>query len=60
MPLPFSKRLINQRMTPDGEIEDTFRCAVRMALGLDLFTRDDQIINEIERLKKLETESKDL
>lgn len=37
---------------PDGEEEGQFREDVRFALGMDEFSRDDQIIAEIERLKR--------
>jgi hypothetical protein len=45
---------VNKRLTPDREVEVHFRREVRDALGLDLFTRDDQILDEIRRLKRLE------
>ena len=36
----------------DWQEEDKFRENVRFVLGMDSFTRDDQIIAEIERLKR--------
>jgi len=46
---------VNVRLTPDGVTETRFRREVRDILDLDLFTRDDQILAELRRLKKLET-----
>lgn len=34
--------------------ENEFRYEVRMALGMDAFARDDQIVAEVKRLKALE------
>lgn len=47
---------VNDRNTPSGHLEDKFRREVRYALEVDNFTRDDQIIDEIHRLKKNERE----
>ncbi len=47
---------INTRITPSGDIEDDFRLDVRLALDADIFTRDDQIIDEIRRLKRVEAQ----
>lgn len=47
---------INSRITPSGEVETKFRREVRDALDLDIFTRDDQIVDEIRRLKRNEAE----
>ena len=44
----------NTRYTPDGNIEQKFRQQVRDALDLDWSTRDQQIIDEIRRLKRVE------
>ena len=46
----------NDRTTPSGYLEGKFRRDVRYALEVDIFTRDDQIIDEIYRLKKNERE----
>lgn len=42
------------RYTPNMEVESHFRLTIRNALDLDLFVRDYQIIEEIQRLKKIE------
>lgn len=47
---------INERRTPSGEIESKFRLAVRNALDADIFSRDDQIVAEIDRLKRVEAD----
>jgi len=44
----------NTRYTPDGNIEPEFREQVREALDLDWGTRDQQILDEIRRLKRVE------
>lgn len=44
----------NTRYTPDGTVEGAFRKQVRDALGLAWSTRDDQIFDELRRLKSLE------
>lgn len=46
----------NIRITPSGDVETTFRREVRLALDLDIFTRDDQIVDEVRRLKNVERE----
>lgn len=45
---------INVRHTPDGQVETNFRRQVRDALNLDEFTRDDVIVEELRKLKRLE------
>jgi hypothetical protein len=47
----------NIRYTPEGPQENEFRLSVRNALNLDVFARNDQIIDEIRRLKQLESAS---
>lgn len=44
----------NRRYTPDGHPESLFRQRVRDVLGLDWSARDDQIVDEVLRLKALE------
>ena len=44
---------INTRYTPKGDIEGHFRRDVRDALDLDIFTRDDQIIDRIRLLMRM-------
>jgi hypothetical protein len=49
-------KTINDRHDPEGRLEGDFRRDVRDALGMDLFTRDASIIEEIKRLKRVEAE----
>lgn len=49
---------INQRVTPKGDIEGHFRRDVRYALDLDIFARDEAIVAEIQRLKRIEARVK--
>ncbi len=44
----------NIRYTPEGPQENEFRLNVRDALGMDVFTRNDQILDEIRRLREVE------
>jgi hypothetical protein len=44
----------NDRHTPDGHLESWFRQQVRDILNLDTFTRDQKILEELRRLKKLD------
>lgn len=44
--------MVNRRSDPDGNLETRFRCDVRDALDMDMFTRDGQIIDEIKKLKR--------
>lgn len=50
---------INLRLTPSGDVEDAFRRKLRDVLDLDLFTRDDQILDEIRKLKREQQERRD-
>jgi len=43
---------LNKRYTPDMNLEQTFRGQVRDILDLDIFTRDEQIFEELRRLKR--------
>lgn len=45
---------VNDRFTPEGKPEDDFRLQVRDILDLHVSTRDDQIFDELRRLKALE------
>jgi len=45
---------INKRYTPDMNLEQTFRGQVRDILDLDVFTRDEQIFEELRELKRIE------
>jgi hypothetical protein len=44
---------VNERLDPNGRLETPFRNEVRDLLNLDVFTRDDQIFDEIRRLKAI-------
>lgn len=48
----------NVRHTPDGHVESWFRQQVRDILDLDPFTRDQKILDELRRLKRLEARVK--
>lgn len=45
----------NTRYTPDRDVENEFRREVRYALDMDVYSRDDQLIEEIKRLKQEHT-----
>ena len=44
----------NVRYTPEGVVEQRLREQVRDILGLDWSTRDEAILDELRRLKKLD------
>lgn len=50
----------NLRYTPEGHAEGDFRRQVRDLLDLHVSTRDDQIFDELRRLKQLEAAQEDL
>ena len=49
MPIPHN---LNE-MSPDGHREDDFRRDVRQALDMHPLDRDDKIVEEIKRLKRV-------
>lgn len=51
---------VNRRYTPDGNPESLFRQRIRDILDLDFSARNEQIYEELRRLKRLDERDSDL